>query len=142
MNHLPKHIGLFSIPATMPGARESIETLDQSVLFSSASTSIDWWANRMFYHATYGDTGKQCQDGQVSCDRAIFWPEMLRRCGWDMEGRETGVLAVVGSHHWGLALPFALDGIPSNLPRFSILDGIGMTFVHRENERSQRWWWL
>ena len=71
----------------------------------------------MFYFASYGDTGKQCQDGQVSCDRAIFWPEMMSRCGWDTNGRETGILAVIGSHHWGLALPYALDGVPSHLPR-------------------------
>jgi hypothetical protein len=134
-NQLPKHIALFSIPATMPEAGESVEKLDQSVLYASASTSTDWWANRMFYYAAYGDTGKQCQDGQVSCDRAIFWPQMMQRCGWDMEGRETGVLAVVGSHHWGLALPYALDGVPSHLPRGALLDAIGAMFVEREHKK-------
>ena len=139
-NQLPKHIALFSIPATMPGAGEPIETLDQSVLFSSASTSADWWTNRMFYFASYGDTGKQCQDGQVSCDRAIFWPEMMSRCGWDTNGRETGILAVIGSHHWGLALPYALDGVPSHLPRGAVLDGIGSTFVKREMKKRRTGW--
>ena len=88
----------------------------------------------MFYYANYGDTGKECQDGQVSCDRAVFLPEMLLRCGWDMDGRETGILAVVGSHHWGLALPRALDGAPSKLPRGALLDAIGALFVRRERE--------
>ena len=134
-NHIPKHVALFAIPATMPGAGQSVESLDQSIHFSSSSKSSDWWTNRLFYYATFGDTGgKQCQDGQVSCDRAIFWTEMLRRCGWDMTGRETGILAVVGSHHWGLALPRALDDVSSKLPRGALLDGIGALFAKRERE--------
>eukprot|EP00943_MAST-04B_sp_MAST-4B-sp1_P008606 g8606.t1 len=141
-NQLPKHIELYSIPATMPGAGVEIESLDQSALFNSASTSLDWWANRMFYYATYGDTGKVCQDGQVSCDRAVFWPKVLEKCGWDMENRVTGILAVVGSHHWGLALPFALDGVPSNVPRAAILDAIGAMYVEKEKERESNWWEL
>ena len=44
-NQLPKYIELYSIPATMPGAGVEIESLDQSALFNSASTSTDWWAN-------------------------------------------------------------------------------------------------
>ncbi len=140
-NQLPKYIELYSIPATMPGAGVEIESLDQSALFNSASTSTDWWANRMFYYATYGDTGKMCQDGQVSCDRAVFWPKVLERCGWDMENRVTGVLAVIGSHHWGLALPFALDGVPSNVPRAAILDAIGAMYVEKEQlKRGMQWW--
>ena len=140
-NRLPKYIDLYAIPATMPGAGVAIESLDQSALFNSASTSLDWWANRMFYYAMYGDTGKMCQDGQVSCDRAVFWPSVLRRCGWDMENRRTGILAIIGSHHWGLALPFALDGTRSNVPRGAIIDAIGAMFVEKENLR-KRWWEL
>ena len=132
---------LYAIPATMPGAGVAIESLDQSALFNSASTSLDWWANRMIYYAMYGDSGKMCQDGQVSCDRAVFWPSLLRRCGWDMENRRTGILAIIGSHHWGLALPFALDGTRSNVPRGAIIDAIGAMFVEKENLR-KRWWEL
>ncbi len=136
---LPADVALFAVPATMPGAGEPPESLDNSVLFSTGGlSSTDWWLNRMFYYASYGDTGKQCQDGQVSCDRAVFWPSLLERFGWDTAGREIGVLSVMGTHHWGLALPFALDGVPSRVPRAALLDTIGSMAVKREVDRG--WW--
>ena len=155
-NFILKGVPLFAIPATMPGAGEPTENLENSVLYSRSSKSTDWWCNRMFYYANFGDTGKQCQDGQVSCDRAVFWPRLLERLNARYKGRETGVLAVLGSHHWGLALPFVLDGepdgeAPSNskteaggslddVPRSAVLDAIGAMFVMREREK-EIWIW-
>ena len=125
-----------------------IENLENSVLYARSSSSADWWCNRMFYYASYGDTGKQCQDGQVSCDRAVFWPSLLERMNSRYKGRETGILAVLGSHHWGLALPFVLDGETKlhsgtsvdDIPRSAILDALGAMFVMREREH-EIWSW-
>ena len=109
----------------------------------------------MFYYANFGDTGQQCQDGQVSCDRAVFWPKLLERLNSKYKGRETGILAVLGSHHWGLALPFVLDGESdigsgggggtvgnsiNDVPRAAVLDALGAMFVMRETEK-ELWTW-
>jgi hypothetical protein len=154
-NFILRGVPLFAIPATMPGAGEPTENLENSVLYSRSGTSTDWWCNRMFFYANFGDTGKQCQDGQVSCDRAVFWPQLLERLNGRYKGRETGVLTVLGSHHWGLALPFVLDGEPDDrdrsgeamvgqsiddVPRSAVLDAIGAMFVIREREQ-EIWLW-
>ena len=87
-NRLPKYIDLYAIPATMPGAGVAIESLDQSALFNSASTSLDCGPTECFTIRVWR-YWEMCQDGRVSCDRAVFWPSLLRRCGWDMENRRT-----------------------------------------------------
>lgn len=147
-NYISSNVPFFSIPATMPGAGEPIENLENSILYARSGSSIDWWCNRMFYYASYGDTGKQCQDGQVSCDRAVFWPFLLESMNSKYRNRETGILAVLGSHHWGIALPFVLDGDAKmspgssldDIPRSAILDALGAMFVLREREQ-QTWSW-
>ena len=63
-------------------------------------------ALRGFYYDLLTDSfGKQLNDGQVSVDRAMFWPALVKQLNPKQPDFRSTFLGIHGGHHWNLALP-------------------------------------
>jgi hypothetical protein len=49
--------------------------------------------------------GHKVNDSQVAIERTIFWPDIIESLRPSNAGVRAKSLAVVGTHHWGMALP-------------------------------------
>jgi pimeloyl-ACP methyl ester carboxylesterase len=115
-------IRYLSIAATMS---------DDSVLANSAFTTNPGSADDLMLKGSYLDFNSlspvRINDSQVAVDKVRFWPQIAQSLNPKQQPYESSFLGVLGTHHWGLALPFAnpqKDGSINPFPRLALLKAI------------------
>jgi len=125
-----------SIGATM-GDPRSLKTKEHaSFNILQLSDSADFQALRGFYYDLLTDSfGKQLNDGQVSVDRAMFWPALVKQLNPKQPDFRSTFLGIHGGHHWNLALPNVFDGTQDPFPRDVMVEAIA-TFISQDIAQS------
>ena len=69
-------------------------------------------------------SGLRLNDSQVGVPQAMFLPKVIENLNPELHGIRTEFLGVMGTHHWGLALPIVFDmrdGRENPTPREAML---------------------
>ena len=61
------------------------------------------------FHEILDFNGLELNDSQVSVHRSMFWPKLHKELNPDQEDYRHYYMGVLGTHHWGLAFPYALE---------------------------------
>jgi hypothetical protein len=72
-------------------------------------------------------------DSQVAIDKARFWPQTSHSLNSAQQSYDARFLGVLGTHHWGLALPYAnaqKDGSINPFPRLALLKALSSYVAH------------
>jgi hypothetical protein len=133
---IPTDVRYYALAGTMMDA--DIHSVESDVSFSTSS--MDFRVNRQFFYEMYKHTGKMLNDGQMAVDRANYWPGIHMRLNPKQKQYWGTLLGVVNAHHWGLALPAALDNpdtMINNFPRSTMLKALAALLVQEVDEKSQ-----
>lgn len=133
---LPADVKLFSLTGTMPDA--SSEQRGASPLFDFPGYGTDTADFKLTLRsAFYGlakVSGTQLNDSQVTQYSSRYWRGVAARLNPAAPKLRHHFLGTVGTHHWGMAFPFAFqDGKGNSFPRTELIRSIG-EFIARVQE--------
>lgn len=115
---LPEDIKIFSITGSMPDAYQAEALPKLFRLRGYGHQMVDFnQALRSSFYDVLGAEHTQMNDSQVSAYRSRFWPGLYGH------NYEHHYVATLGTHHWGMAFPFAIsDSQGANLfPRSTLM---------------------
>ncbi len=96
--------------------------------------SLDYRFLRNPYYDLYDASGLALNDSQTVFSRTRIWPEVTAALNPRQSLGATYYLGMLGTHHWGIALPYAFpmaDGSLNPFPRAALIDAVG-TFLAAE----------
>lgn len=129
---LPEWVKLYSIVGTMPDAAitNSDNTLSLSTAYGFEGYGYDTYDFRYVLRGAYYDLldvdPTPINDSQVSVSSSVFQLGAQRAGFFPSIGDREQVIAVLGTHHWGLAFPTAFpDKQHNTFPRDALFKAIG-----------------
>jgi hypothetical protein len=105
--NLPKHLVYYSLLATMDDPKNNLVFNDRA--YNPYSPDDEFLRSNWQHYADIQLAplyeGSVLNDSQVSFAKAHFWPEVIKELNPNLADLKTRNLAILGTHHWGLALP-------------------------------------
>jgi hypothetical protein len=89
--------------------------------------TADYLNLRTSFYTMSDYTGVELNDSQVAVPKACFWPGLSSKLNPQQPPIETRFLGVLGTHHWGLALPISMESIDDQInpfPRTVLLEAM------------------
>lgn len=104
---LPQHLRLYSVIALMDSPESPL--VNNQIGYQPESADDQMLRKNWQHYASIRLTplyeGSGLNDSQVSLAKAHFWPQVIRELNPQLANLRSQPLAIVGTHHWGLALP-------------------------------------
>ncbi len=139
---IPKDVNYFSIVGLMDKGDSSL--IKAKIGFDYSPDTLIMLRN----YADYSQVGTRYKrfvssfyrggflnDGQVSIEKATLWPDLVAGLNPMNEGINSELLAIIGTHHWGLAMPFVIPKMNKNklgpVPRANLLKGTIMSIFSK-----------
>ncbi len=72
-------------------------------------------------------SGTALNDSQVCISKAVFWPKLIEHLNPKQAALDTCLLGILGTHHWGLAIPIVIqmkDRSKDPFPRVPLLKAL------------------
>lgn len=136
-NTIPTDIAYFSINGVMGDKRyDSKENAPSWTRYQGEELSDYGILLRPNFHEILGFNGLQLNDSQISVHRSMFWPELHQELNPEQEIFKNYYMGVLGTHHWGLSFPYAMEGRKKRVnpfPRVILLKSIA-AFVKIKQE--------
>lgn len=127
---LPEQLEYYAITTTMPDPStpdHGVSPLTGNTLAYEPS-GMDYRGLRSSYYSYLEESGMSLNDSQISLDRSPFWPELHQLANPRQKPFRATLLAVLGTDHWGMAFPVALEtesGKVNPFPRTVLMKTLG-----------------
>ena len=121
-NTIPSDLKYFAITGVMEDSRYDNEELIESEKwgFYQGKDLPDYkLLLRQSFYDIKNFSGVELNDSQVSVHRAMFWPELHMKLNPNQRKYSSHYLGVLGTHHWGMAFPYAFESKDKRIHPFN-----------------------